>query len=81
MRCPCNGFVRILRQGRPLWGAGKTRIFIESERFTWTGASFLRDPAWWPPSSDFTVTLHLQCNSTDGGITLVPNSPLPHAKA
>jgi len=31
----------------PLWGVGKTRIFIESERFTPTGASFVRKPAWW----------------------------------
>jgi len=30
---------------------------------------------------DFTVTLHLQCNFTDGGTCLLPNTPLPHAKA
>jgi len=31
----------------PLWDAGKTCIFIESERFTPTGASFVRKPARW----------------------------------
>jgi len=42
-----SGFKRILRQGRGMWRAGKTRIFIESERFTQATASFVRKPAWW----------------------------------
>ena len=33
------------------------------------------------PLSDFTVTLHLQCNLTELGNGLLLNTPLPHAKA
>ena len=50
MRCLRSGFEEVGGMGAdPLWGAGKTRIFIESERFAQAGAPFVRKPGWWAP--------------------------------
>jgi len=47
MRCLRSGFEEIRGKGGTSWRAGKTRIFLESERFAQAGASFVRKPARW----------------------------------